>query len=158
MIHLPKLLNQFLPFFCCVAPAEDDMLIAFYEQSHMVGAFHLNALFSTTESGCRSVVISARTQASNSLFLALPGLYLIVRSTMASILSCFEGLGCPANAAVADAVVVDRTVGADGAAKISTLPLDGPAPSRVLAPVSCDKPFTVKHIVIECSDFYSYQK
>ena len=38
---------------------------------------------------------------------------------MASIVSCFEGLGCSAKAAVAGAVVVDLTAGADGAAKIS---------------------------------------
>ena len=64
-------------------------------------------------------MISARTKASNSVFLALPGLYLLVRSTMASIVIYFEGLGCSAKAAVAGAVVVDLTAGVAGADKIS---------------------------------------
>ena len=47
------------------------------------------ALLSTIDSGCKSVVMSCNMHASISFFLALPGLYLMVRSITASMVICF---------------------------------------------------------------------
>ena len=45
--------------------------------------------FSTTVRGCKSVVTNLSVQVPILLFLKLPGLYLIARSTAAAIVSCF---------------------------------------------------------------------